>query len=399
MFHHQKSKLRDLLCTSLFTLLISMQSYATDSIITIERGYKEIDVVAMNRVESYKTKSQDSIRSFNGNLISKSRMDAFIRYQMDSLNMSGLSIAFVNDDEMVYHNALGFKNIETQERVDNSSIFDAASLSKTVFSFYAMKVVEQGLLDLDTPLYKYMEYPDIAYDERYKLITARIVLSQRSGFPNLRYIDEDGNYDPNRKLTIEFQPGTKYQYSGEGYEYLAKVIAHLKGVEKNELQSLIKTAVFEPLAMEKSSFVWNDYLEKNRVDGHFRGKVNDGYGTSKKYPNFKASSSLQTNAKEYSYFLKALINNKILSKKSHEELTKIQSIKKATKKSTEMRYGLGVIIEASEYGINYSHGGDNLSHTSLYYFNKEKKVGYVFFTNSENRNKFHQNLLDFLLTN
>lgn len=338
------------------------------------------------------------IRSFNENLISKSKMDTFIKHQMDSLNMPGLSIAFINDDRIVYHNALGYKNIETQERVGDSTIFDAASLSKTIFSFFTMKIVEEGLLDLDTPLYRYMEYPDIAYDERYKLITARMLLSHTSGFPNWRYLDEQGNYDPNRKLTIEFQPGTKYQYSGEGYEYLAKVIAHIKGVKKNELQDLIKTAIFEPLAMEKSSFVWNDYIEKHRADGHFRGEVNDGYGTSKKYPNFKASSSLQTDAKEYSYFLKALINNKILSKESHKELTKVQSIKKATKRSKEQKYGLGMVIEESEYGTNYSHGGDNVSHTSLYYFNKEKKVGYVFFTNSENRNIFQINLLDFLLT-
>ena len=270
-----------------------------------------ISIVVISCKTEQKTDSATLIRSFNGHLISKSKMDAFIKYQMDSLNMPGLSIAFINGDKIVYHKALGYKNSETQERVSDSTIFDAASMSKTVFSFFTMKIVEEGLLDLDTPLYKYMEYPDIAYDERYKLITARMVLSHTSGFPNLRYLDEQGNYNPTRKLTIEFQPGTKYQYSGEGYEYLANVIAYLKGVKKNELQYLIKTTIFDPLNMKKSSFVWNDYIEKHRVDGHFKGKVNEGYGTSKKYPNFKASSSLQTDAKEYSYFLKALINNKI----------------------------------------------------------------------------------------
>ncbi|WP_298764073.1 serine hydrolase [uncultured Polaribacter sp.] len=348
-------------------------------------------------ISSCKVNSEISIRSFNGNLISKSTMDAFIKKQMDSLNMPGLSIAFINDDKIVYQSALGVKNIENQEKVNDATIFDAASMSKTVFSFFVLKMVDDGLLDLDTPLYTYMEYPDIAYDDRYKSITARMVLSHTSGFPNWRYLDEKGNYNPKGKLTIKFEPGTKFQYSGEGYEYLALVVAHLKGIQKNDLQDLIKKEVFEPLSMNNSSFVWNDYIEKHRVDGHFRGKLNKGYGNSAKDPNFKASSSLQTDSKEFSQFLLALINNKIISEKSHDELLKIQSRKLATSRSKEQKYGLGIVIEYSEYGTTYSHGGDNLSHTGLYMFNVEKKVGYVFFTNSEHQNKFQVNLLNFLL--
>ena len=324
---------------------------------------------------SKKTTSEISIRSFKENLISKSKIDAFIKKQMDSLNIPGLSMAFINNDKIVYHAALGVKNIETQEKINDATIFDAASMSKTVFSFFTLKMVDDGLLDLDIPLYTYMEYPDIAYDERYKSITARMVLSHTSGFPNLRYLDEKGNYNPKGKLTITFEPGTKFQYSGEGYEYLALVIAHLKGIQKNELQTLIKKEVFGPLKMNNTSFVWNDYIEKHRVDGHFRGKLNKGYGNSSKDPNFKASSSLQTESKEYSQFLLAIMNNKILSEKSYKELLKLQSRKLATNRSIGQKYGLGIVIKDSDYGTNYSHGVDNLSLTSLYMFNLEKKVG------------------------
>lgn len=389
MFHQQKSKLKYLLFTSFLTLLISMPSNA----------WSKLAIEDIMLKTCFLDKNKDSIRSFNDNYISKSKIDAFIKHQMDSLKMPGLSIAFINDDKIVYHNALGVKNNETKEKVDNSTIFDAASISKTVFSFFALKMVDDGLLNLDTPLYTYMEYPDIAHDERYKLITARMVLSHTSGFPNWRYLDDQGNYNPKGKLTIKFEPGTKFQYSGEGYEYLAKVIAHLKGVKKNKLQDIIRTTIFEPLSMKHSSFVWNNYLEKHRAEGHFRGKLNKGYGTSAKDPNFKASYSLQTESKEFSHFLIALINHKIVSKKSYEEMIKIQSVKPATKKTNAQKYGLGIAIEESDLGINYSHGGDNLSNTALYMFNIEKKVGYVFFTNSENKNKFQINLLNFLLTN
>ena len=358
-----------------------------------------ISIVVISCKTEQKTDSETLIRSFNGHLISKPKMDAFIKHQMDSLNIPGLSIAFINDDKIVYHNAKGVKNNETLVKVNDSSIFDAASISKTIFSFFVLKMVDEDLLDLDTPLYTYMEYPDIAYDDRYKLITARMVLSHTSGFPNLRYLDEQGNYNPNGKLTIQFKPGTKFQYSGEGYEYLAKVIAHLKGVKMNELQESIKTTIFDPLNMKKSSFVWNDYIEKHRVDGHFKGKLNKGYGNNANDPDFKASSSLQTESKEYANFLMALMNHEIISEKNRKEMLSVQSIKVATERSKEQKYGLGIAIEESNDGTNYSHGGDNLSNTSFYMFNLEKKVGYVFFTNSENRDKFQINLLNFILTN
>lgn len=406
--------LKRLLCLFILILLISMPSYAFWSIIDVARKTGEISIakvpctfelqyarsafISVYNSNKNMIENQDSIRSFNENYISKSKMDAFIKHQMDSLNIPGLSIAFVNDNKIVYHSTLGVKNIETQKKVNGSTIFDAASMSKTVFSFFTMKMIDDKLLDLDTPLYTYMEYPDIAYDERYKLITARMVLSHTSGFPNWRFIDKKGNYNPNNRLTIQFQPGTKFQYSGEGYEYLAKVIAYLKNIKKNELQGLIKKEIFEPLEMDNSSFVWNAYIEKHRVDGHFRGKLNKGYSSNSKDPNFKASASLQTESKAFSKFLIAIMSNKILSIESYKELLKIQSISLATKKSKERNYGLGIVIEESTYGINYSHGGDNLSNTALYMFNKEKRVGYVFFTNSENKSKFNKNLLNFLLT-
>jgi len=351
-------------------------------------------------LNSDKALNQSPIRSFNGNLISKSKLDAFIKHQMDSLNMPGLSMAFINDNRIIYHNALGVKDIETQEKVDLSTIFDAASMSKTVFSFFVMKMVDNGLINLDTPLYKYMEYPDIAYDERYKSITARMVLSHTSGFPNWRFINDDGYYDPKNKLKLYFEPGTKFQYSGEGFKYLALVIAHLKGITKNELQALIKKEIFNPLNMEYSSFIWNDYIQKHRAKGHYRGKLNAGYAINAKNPDFIAAGSLQTDPVAYANFLIAIMTHEILSEKSYEELLKIQSIAPADKKYNEpsYNYGLGIVVEPSAYGTNYSHGGDNLSHTCRYMLNIEQKVGYVFFTNSEHKETFDKNLIAFLLS-
>lgn len=344
---------------------------------------------------SRKNSESEIIRSLNGSQVATSKLDEFIKQQMDSLNIPGLSIAFVNNDKTVYHKFYGIKNTETQERVTQNTLFDAASTSKTVFGFFVMKMVDEGLLDLDTPLYRYLEYPDIAHDERYKKITARMVLSHTSGFPNWRFLDKDGNYDPNAKLRIDFEPGTQFQYSGEGYDYLAKVIAHLKGIEKNQLQDIIENEVFDPLQMAHSSFVWNDYLEKHRAHGHLKGKPHKGWSNDEKSPDFNPAASLQTNAQEFANFLKALINNNIISENSLNEMLKVQSIAPATANSDKKQYGLGIIIEPNDYGTLYMHGGDNLSATAQFVFNQEHKSGYVFFTNSEHKKTLQKNLMQF----
>ena len=110
---------------------------------------------------------------------------------MDSLNIPGLSIAVINDGKVVYHQTFGFANLEKKLPVTKKTIFEGASLSKSVFAFFTMKYVEEGRLDLDKPLYEYLPNADIAYDERYKKITARMVLSHRSGLPNWRENEED----------------------------------------------------------------------------------------------------------------------------------------------------------------------------------------------------------------
>ena len=98
-----------------------------------------------------------------------------------------------------------------------NTIFNVASLTKPVTAIVALKLVSLGKWDLEEPLYKYWTDPDIANDPRNKKLTTKIILSHQTGFPNWRWMNKD------KKLNFQFEPGTKYQYSGEGMEYLRKV--------------------------------------------------------------------------------------------------------------------------------------------------------------------------------
>ena len=128
-------------------------------------------------------------------------------------------------------------------------------MTKPLFAYIVLRLVDRGVLNLDTPLYTYLPYEDIAHDERYKLITARMVLTHRTGFPNWR----------SGKLEIKFTPGTEVSYSGEGFVYLGKVVERLTG---KKLAELSQQEVFTPLGIENASLVWNETIARLTATGH-----------------------------------------------------------------------------------------------------------------------------------
>jgi CubicO group peptidase (beta-lactamase class C family)/predicted alpha/beta superfamily hydrolase len=344
------------------------------------------DGALMNRANTL-----EKFRSENGTYISFSKMDTFLKSQMDSIGIPGLSFALINDGQIVYHRTFGVTNSETKQRVSTETLFDASSLTKTPFAFLVMRLAEKGILDLDKPLFRYLPNPDIAYDERYKLITARMVLSHTTGFPNWRFFNKDG------KLDIKFTPGTQFHYSGEGYEYLANVVAHLMKIQKNELQDLFNQEVAKPLKMNTTYFTWNNSVAAHRATGHVDGKVAEGYGINSKNPNFYASYSMQTEAVTYAKFLISLMNGDGLKKESYEDMLSPQFPNAF--KSTGNQRGLGIEIKSTEFGNEYSHNGFNLNFTSEFMFNKEQQFGYVFFTNCNKASDLNKKLVKFLKSN
>lgn len=218
-----------------------------------------------------------------------------------------------------------------------------------------------------------------------------MVLSHTTGFPNWRFFNANG------KLDIKFTPGTQFLYSGEGYEYLAKVIAHLMGIQRNDLQELFNEEIAKPLGMDKTYFTWNSWLEEHRATGHVDGKVAEGYGIDSENPNFYASYSMQTEAANYAKFLIGMMNERVLKKESYDDMLKVQFPN--AYEDGERQWGLGIAITRTEFGEQYSHGGFNLSFSSEFMFNKKQKFGYVFFTNCNKGSDLNKKLLKFFEAN
>ena len=337
---------------------------------------------------------QDKVDSYFGFDIPKETLDRYLLDQMDSLNIPGMAIAFINDGKVVHHRTLGYANLQEQLAVTETTIFEAASLSKPVFAFFVMKYVEEGKLDLDTPLYTYLPYPDIAYDERYKKITARMVLSHRTGFPNWR---ED---TPDDRLIIQFEPGTDYFYSGEGYQYLAKVLNEIEGLDWKGLEAEFQAKVAVPLGMEHSVFIQDDYSKRHKAEPYDEeGKwVGPGRNPdSLRQYQFWAPASLHSEPLDFSKWMIGLMEGKVLTEESYQELYRPHSFVDEFN-GIKVDYTLGFFKPQLPLTNLYMHGGNNFGFTSSFALDPDKKWGFVLFTNSEYGEDLGNELTLYMLT-
>ncbi len=339
------------------------------------------------------SKKDNEIDSYLGFNFPKDSIDSFVESKMRSYNIPGLSMAIINDGEVVYHKTKGYSNVTEQNAIKSTTIFEGASISKSVFSYFVMTFVEDELLDLDKPLYQYMPYPDIDYDVRYKKITARMVLSHRSGFPNWREDNDDG------RLTIQFEPGTDYLYSGEGYQYLAKVLMHLLQVDNGGLEALFQKRIANPIKMNHTVFIQNEYTRHHKAepydeDGNW---INwkENYWFTKEDNEFYAPSSIHSEPIDFSRWMIAVMNEELLSKESYKELLKPHST--VPYDGVNVSYTLGFLKLHFPFTSIYLHSGNNEGFTSWYIMDLKKKWGFVLFTNSEYGDQLGQDLFFHLL--
>jgi CubicO group peptidase (beta-lactamase class C family) len=307
------------------------------------------------------------------------QLETLIPQLMSEGEVPGLSIALIGDGKIYWARGFGFKQIDTKAPVDERTMFEAASLSKPVFAYAVLKMAERGELDLDTPLSKYLP-AYIENDERLALITARRVLSHTTGFPNWR---PDG-----KPLTINFTPGERFSYSGEGFVYLQKVVERLTGQPLNEV---MRKEVFAPLGMASSTYVWQDGIAAQMAAGHSQTVK---AMAKRKGREANAAASLRTTPTDYAKFVIAIINGTGLKETTVQQMLTPQVKldegcvnclnRKVMQPSASLAWGLGVGLEHTEQGDGFWHWGDNGGFKDYVIAYKKLKTGVVIFTNGDN---------------
>ena len=316
---------------------------------------------------------QPDIRIANGGTVSEADLTESIELRMRQLHVAGFAIGVVNDGKLVYRRNFGHTGGAMGRMVEDNSIFEGASMTKPVFAYLIMKQVDKELLDLDKPLFEYKPYPRLEHEERYKAITARMVLTHTTGLPNWAY---------GRQLELQFDPGTGFNYSGEGYVFLGKVLEELT---KMPLSELVQQEVFRPLGMSSTSWVWEKEHLERKATGHYNGNVpsTDHYRPQQANP----AASIHTTVADFLLFMEAIWERKGLKEASFEEMFKVQAnFERGLANdfgSGSVAWGLGWVLEKTEQGVKWHHGGNNGDFESYFELWPGQKSGYVYFSNSD----------------
>jgi CubicO group peptidase (beta-lactamase class C family) len=258
-------------------------------------------------------------------------IDAQVKQVMTNTHAQGMAVAVIDHGKVGYVHAYGVRNAKG-DPLTTDTIMYGASLTKTVFAYTVMQLVEQGKLKLDTPLKddldnplptygpdpvfpdKYGPYKDLAGDPRWEKITPRMCLTHSTGFNNFWFIE------PDQKLHIHFDPGTRYSYSGEGIILLQFVIEHGRkaqglGVDVGDLAK----SDFDRLGMTRTSLVFKNGIDPNVADGwNDQGQPQPHDKRSK----VRMAGSMNTTISDLPKFAAALISGDGLSAASRAEISK-----------------------------------------------------------------------------
>lgn len=272
-----------------------------------------------------------------------------------------------------------YGTLDKQITAPYNTIFKVASLTKPIIAITTLKLIDKGLLDLDEPLYKYWIDPDIKSDTRYKKLTPKIILTHQSGFPNWRYMTESN------KLAFQFDPETKYQYSGEGFEYLRLAIENKLG---KSIEELANELLFAPLEMSDTRFWWDTEMDETRYAQNFddKGEMLE----TVKYYEANAAANLLTTIEDYGKFLEHVIDGAGLSEHLFQEMLKHQ-----VKLRENDFFGLGWEILTGFGGDEFAliHTGKDPGVSTLAIWFPKSKNGYLIFLNGDNVDNIYKELV------
>ena len=266
---------------------------------------------------------------------------------------------------------------EIPQPIDEHSIFQAASLSKPLFAYIVMRMVDRGQIDLDRPIADYTDIDRFADKEMARRLTPRIVLSHQTGLPNWAAGPSSDEW-PTSTITFRYPADSCFAYSGEGYAFLQRAVEAIQGAPLDEIA---RREVFEPFDMPTTSYAWQPVYDSIALVGFNRDGENRGQG---RHPRANSAYTLRTNAMEYARFIqKGLLEGQGLTEDSHKAMFTHQvhaqryaDEPRACDSSVFWCLGFGAVND--DY---YWHWGDNGNYKALWLLHPSTQEGLVYFSN------------------
>lgn len=310
---------------------------------------------------------------------------------MEAYDIPGANIALVKGGKTIWTKAYGYADLEAGRKMTTDTYLRLESISKSVTSWGIMKLVEQGKIELDSPVKQYIKswsFPESEFSE--EEITVRQLLSHSAGFPlgdfTKRYLPTLTIPSLKECLSAEAilvrEPGASFSYSNIGFNLLELLIEEVTGRDFSEY---MEREILIPLGMNNTSYTWSE---------EFNPAVPFGYDLTGEavpvyiYPE-KGSGGLFATVEDVAIFVAAGTkgfgqNHEVLEPQSINLLYTPMAEKLGIYNYVFDSYGLGYYIENLSNGNRaVSHGGQGAGWMTHIHFVPETGDGIVILTNSQ----------------
>lgn len=295
-------------------------------------------------------------------------LTTLLQEEMHHQQVPGMTVSILCKGAIIYSNSFGVQNADGKP-VNAGTLFEAASLTKTLFGVLALRLAEAGVLELDRPIMEQLADEPWSQDPRFLRITPRQCLCHSSGLPNWQA----------RPMDMKFDPGTGYSYSGEGYFLLQRLIEQLCTADLN---TLLHRYFLGPLKMGGATALWTPETGEAFSAGFGADgavvKIRDHRRTTGNAPEPNAAWSLYSNALEMAKFLRFMIReNGGLAPEMAAQMWSPQN-----QATAQIPWGLGWGLCKKDPGVLW-HWGDNDGFKSLSLWDRNTGDGLSVFTNSD----------------
>lgn len=322
----------------------------------------------------------------------------FLLEKMKEWNIPGMAVGIINDNEIIYAEGLGLRDIDKNLETTKDTLFAIGSASKSFTTLAIGILVDEGKLDLDTPIKKYM--PSFELNNKYteEHLTLRDMLCHRSGLPRHDALWYNSSFCRkelvDRLKYLEFSKDFRetWQYNNLMYATVGYIIELVTGMT---WEDFVKSRILEPLGMNNTNFSVDvskksaDYSQPYEQKGKEINQIN-----FRNMDSIGPAGSINSNLTDMLKWLNFHINNgnindeQIISEKTISELHSPQiPCQLIPLKFDELQfssYGLGWFIEAYRGRKHVNHGGNIDGFCSYTSFLPDENIGIVILTNLNN---------------
>lgn len=294
----------------------------------------------------------------------------------------GMGVTVIEAGAPVFSQTYGCRD-DNGTAMSADTLFECASLTKSLFATLVMRLAEQGRIDLKKPIVEQYDHEHWSDDPRYQNVTPLHCLSHGPGFPNWGA----------KPLEFLFDPGSKFSYSGEGYYLLQHMVEQIEG---KSLEEIFKENFYKPWDMAETAVDWTPEVGTHMSWGYNTEgkmcKIRDAHDDEGLAPEPNAAWSLYSNTTDYAKFICRMIGEKGgLSEESFEAMTSVQN-----PASHGVSWGLGFGLVDEAPGVCW-HWGDNGGFKNFSVWDKNTGDGAVIFTNGDNGMNLYTELLKKLM--